>query len=426
MNSTEQRPFHRHGMNLLRRALECSVYGLASELDIDPATARSWKRTAERFLNPCDSPAKQQRAITACDQRGHSVERLLMIDTYARKAKARGRAWRIREELCTMPGNFSEVKRRAATLAEEHATAVPPKKGISVTQPKHGMRSLTIRDDARAISDLLLGLDNASAGSREPQSAARLSAFRSFMTPPSPTETHAPLPVPRLRTMVIVGVDDYVKILAGEGDEVQLALSDGTTMTGAEYLTHLVAGRSGCSSERDGSSGDDSTGANDVTFALFHPTEGGVNTYRARFANSKQRDLAVAEHPVCAWPGCSVPGYLCEIHHLTAHKHGGETNPSNLAPLCRYHNGINDDTTSTNDHRGNAEYLVSAANRADNEKPPAAGDAPRGARPRGRMERVHGRVMRRRVDGALRANTHAASRLGAQHLIRGPNHSGWG
>ena len=88
MNSTEQRPFHRHGMNLLRRALECSVYGLASELDIDPATARSWKRTAERFLNPCDSPAKQQRAITACDQRGHSIERLLMIDTYARKAKA--------------------------------------------------------------------------------------------------------------------------------------------------------------------------------------------------------------------------------------------------------------------------------------------------------------------------------------------------
>ena len=209
---------------------------------------------------------------------------------------------------------------------------MPPTKGISVTQPKHSMRSLTIRDDARAISDLLLGLDNASAGSREPQSAARLSAFRSFMTPPSPTETHAPLSVPRLRTMVIVGVDDYVKILAGEGDEVQLALSDGTTMTGAEYLTHLVAGRSGCSSERDGSSGDDSTGANDVTFALFHPTEGGVNTYRARFANSKQRDLAVAEHPVCAWPGCSVPGYLCEIHHLTAHKHGGETNPSNLAP----------------------------------------------------------------------------------------------
>lgn len=89
--------------------------------------------------------------------------------------------------------------------------------------------------------------------------------------------------------MVIVGVEDYVKILAGEGDDVTLALTDGTTMSVAEYLQRLLKARSGGDGRES-----------DVQFALFHPTRGGVNTYTARFAITKQRDLALAEHPVCA------------------------------------------------------------------------------------------------------------------------------
>ena len=78
--------------------------------------------------------------------------------------------------------------------------------------------------------------------------------------------------------------------------------------------------------------------------AAFHPEAGAVNLYRTqRLANTKQRDLARLAMPVCAFPGCRHGAQACEIHHVTAWKHGGETNLDNLAPLCRYHNRVNDD-----------------------------------------------------------------------------------
>lgn len=173
--------------------------------------------------------------------------------------------------------------------------------------------------------------------------------------------------------MVIVALPGYIRILAGQGDEVTLALTDGSTMTGAEYLSRVVVAAAGSAHDHSAnrqnvrmsaptSQQSAHTGAGagagrpswpsepvsahipqDVQFALFHPTQGGVNTYTARFANAKQRDLAAAEHPVCAWPGCYVPSYLCQTHHLHAHSHGGVTSPSNLVPLCSFHNGFNDD-----------------------------------------------------------------------------------
>lgn len=220
--------------------------------------------------------------------------------------------------------------------------------------------------------------------------------------------------------MVIVALPGYIRILAGQGDEVTLALTDGSTMTGAEYLSLVVVAAAGSAHDHSAnrqnvrmsaptSQQSAHTGAGagagrpswpsepvsalipqDVQFALFHPTQGGVNTYTARFANAKQRDLAAAEHPVCAWPGYYVPSYLCQTHHLHAHSHGGVTSPSNLVPLCSFHNGFNDD---------------------DPHAPPR----------RGRMERRgDGSVERRGPTGEWSRNEHAASRLGAMRLVRDP------
>lgn len=528
MNATVPADFHRDGIRALRYCEARSAHQLAAERDVSLSTAQGWKRAAHRFLGPADSKAKQARALEACERLGHSLERLLMIDSHAKRATSRGMGWSVRLELCLLDSSFSDAKAHAIELINKIVAPTPPKRGLHASRSRLGVRTLTWRTSERAIGDLLLALDNdiecsrasasaapapgrdelesgsdadqASSGADEadsepgsPQKTAnasknvseenrkgrsscsarhkprsdargealhrllfgdgsagshsdshsssgsqesRESTWASYPTgshsspdprndsstgtdfgpnnsepnnpaampscpkqscsdsgsrpvkdPPesrtsADSETPSIVPsgsgkvsVPALRTMVIVGVEDYVKILAGEGDEVTLALTDGTTMSGAEYLQRLLKARSGGDGRES-----------DVQFALFHPTRGGVNTYTARFANTKQRDLALAEHPVCAWPGCHVPGYLCQIHHLQAHKHGGSTEPANLAPLCAYHNGCNND---------------------DPHAPPR----------RGRMLRHDGGVVRRNQRGDFEENTHPASRLGAVRII---------
>ena len=42
----------------------------------------------------------------------------------------------------------------------------------------------------------------------------------------------------------------------------------------------------------------------------------------------------------CMAPGCGVPADRCDIDHSTAWEHGGHTEASNLAPLCRGHHTL--------------------------------------------------------------------------------------
>ena len=176
------------------------------------------------------------------------------------------------------------------------------------------------------------------------------------------------------RTVIAIGLEDFAKVSCGKGDEVIIALSDGTTMTGAEFINAAM----------EGSLGDK------LYVGLFHPTAGPVNLYEARFASEKLRTLAMAENLVCPWPDCNVPADRCQVHHIDAHKHGGHTKPSNLTMLCKYHNGVNDD------------------------------DGPRKKRKRpsrGRMRRHRGKVRLHTPGGRLVENTHDLSSMGAMDLI---------
>ncbi|MDN6551698.1 MAG: HNH endonuclease, partial [Corynebacterium flavescens] len=81
--------------------------------------------------------------------------------------------------------------------------------------------------------------------------------------------------------------------------------------------------------------------------------QGPVDLYRyERFASVKQRTMLAAEHPTCAWPGCTTPAERGQFHHLTPWKHGGETNVVNLVTLCSYHNGVNEDDPNAPPRRG--------------------------------------------------------------------------
>ncbi|WP_313549739.1 HNH endonuclease signature motif containing protein, partial [Corynebacterium sp.] len=178
---------------------------------------------------------------------------------------------------------------------------------------------------------------------------------------------------PEYRTVIAIGLDDFAKISCGNGDEVVVGLSDGTTMTGAELVNAALEGALG----------------DKIYAGLFHPTAGPVNLYEARFASGKQRILAMAENLVCPWPGCKVPADRCQVHHIDAHKNGGQTNPSNLTTLCSYHNGVNDDGAR----------------------------AGRREKSRGRMIRHRGKVKLVTPGGSLLNNTHELSSMGAMDLI---------
>ena len=78
------------------------------------------------------------------------------------------------------------------------------------------------------------------------------------------------------------------------------------------------------------------------------PMVGALVKVHNRFASAPQRLVAILETLVCAWPGCDVAASKCQAHHITAHKHGGETKGTNLTMLCKHHNGKNDDDPERN------------------------------------------------------------------------------
>lgn len=136
-----------------------------------------------------------------------------------------------------------------------------------------------------------------------------------------------------LRPVVVIPLPEATKVLNRTQDETVFSCSDGVVRTSTELARHLLGP--------------------EWHFMLLHPVEGPVDLVRSqRFASEKQRIMAMAEHPSCAWPGCNIPGDDCEIHHLQAWRFGGETNTRNLATCCRFHNGWNDDDPTRPTYRG--------------------------------------------------------------------------
>lgn len=325
----------RQGMAILEECARRAPGDVATRLGVSVAQARRWRRLAEVYFGPADSPARQARAVAVSRERGWSLERLEMIERHAGRVRGRGRAWALREELCAHAGSFEEVQRLARTRVADLAAPAPPQAGVRISTARDGMRTLSICGDQRMITDLEKTLETYTRGSREPRSLALAGAFWQHV------KSGYGLARARYTTVVTVPLESLDKIVAGAGDDVELQLSDGTSMSGVEWLTAVRQGNM----------------SHEVFAGLFHPVAGPVNLYRARFASWKQRILAMAESPRCAWPECNVPADRCEVHHLRAHKHGGETEPGNLTMLCRFHNGRNDDNPEAPPRHGRIERV---------------------------------------------------------------------
>lgn len=59
-----------------------------------------------------------------------------------------------------------------------------------------------------------------------------------------------------------------------------------------------------------------------------------------RLANRAQRRAIAHRDGGCVWPGCTHRPAWTDAHHIQHWQHGGNTDPSNLASLCRYHHMV--------------------------------------------------------------------------------------
>ena len=279
-----------------------------------------------------------------------------------------------------MAGSYEEINALGAVRVEEILGPVPKDAGVKFGRAKHGMRTMTVTDTQRRVTDLEKTLDAATSARSDqaPPGVQKVVKRRSQELLESlwqHLDSGAGLVEPAYRTVIAIGLEDCARVMRGAGSDVIIGLSDGTTMTGAEMLSALLAGHLG----------------SEIFAGLFHPVHGPVNLYEARFASAKQRILASAENLVCPWPDCGVPADRCQVHHIQPHNLGGHTKPTNLTMLCKYHNGANDD---------------------DPNAPPRNGRIERGRNIRGRSQ-----VRYRSPGGRRLENTHINSSLGALSLI---------
>ncbi|PQM74984.1 HNH endonuclease signature motif containing protein [Corynebacterium sp. J010B-136] len=376
--------FTTSGVTILRDVHDCSPHDLAGAV-MSLSTARKYTRLATVFFGPADSPKVQRDAVALAEARQLSVEYLEMVNKHAKKLTSRGAAWKLRAELIAHEGTLDEVNEFGKLRVTQEGGDKPKQRGVRVGRAIDGLRTISITDTQRRITDLEKTLD---AGIKhdedQPRSEALLEPFWDLVE-----GNGTGLIKPEYRTVIAIGLDDFAKVSCGKGDEVIIGLSDGTTMTGAEFINAAMEGALG----------------DKLYVGLFHPTAGPVNLYEARFASDKLRTLAMAENLVCPWPDCNVPADRCQVHHIDAHKNGGHTKPSNLTMLCKYHNGVNDD--------GDPGKPGSQKRNNKREKGKPSPGKPK----RGRMRRHRGKVRLHTPGGKLVGNTHDLSSMGAMDLI---------
>ena len=269
------------------------------------------------YFGPTRFSGKQRKARTAALKQRHSLGTLTLIETYTSKVKKTLDAWNLRAKLAATPAH--RIRQVATQRLKELQAKRIAKPGVRITYRAEGPNTLSITDDATTIANMRAVLESTNTDLLK-------AANDIFFTEGTGSK-------PAVRTQIIITLNELDQIINGDGDEIELNLTNGARMTGAEFLTHKFA---------------------EIGYAtLVHPLEGPINTWRLeRRANLNQRLSLHAEFHTCSRPGCNKPADYCQVHHLVPWQAGGYTNINNLTFLCAYHNGINDDDPQRPTGRG--------------------------------------------------------------------------
>ena len=284
----------------------------------NPTRVAEWKGVFDTYYGKTRFSRQQANAVTVARQTAKSLDQLVFIEQQLKAVSSDRETWKLRLALLSVRGDYKTLQRRAKDIVPDPDADTPaPESTVRFGRTRKGKRTVIATGAERDIADLEHAL-RAKLDPDRPEGPQMYEAFAELLRGGAGVAQAVPRP------LIQVPLSEHIRILAGEGDETILGLSDGTTMTGAEYLTHYYA--------------------KDLEVALFHPQAGAVNLYHAkRFANAKQRDLARATLTTCPVPDCRHAADNCEVHHITPWARGGPTNMDNLSVLCRYHNRTNDD-----------------------------------------------------------------------------------
>ena len=287
-------------------------------LGADASDATELSQLHQVYFGPTRFSGKQRKARHAALAQKHSLGTLTLIETYTARVKKTLDAWNLRAKLAATPAH--RIPHVAAARLKELRAKRTAKPGVRITYREQGPNTLSITDDATTIANMRAVLESTNT------TDLLQAANDIFFNQASGTK-------PAVRTQVIITLNELDQIINGDGDEIQLNLTNGARMTGAEFLTHKFA---------------------EIGYAtIVHPIDGPINTWRlSRGANLNQRLSLHAEFHTCSRPGCNKPADYCQVHHLIPWQAGGFTNIKNLTFLCAYHNGINDDDPSRPTGRG--------------------------------------------------------------------------
>src|SRR5699024_391974 len=106
-----------------------------------------------------------------------SANHLLMVNKHARKLKTRGAAWKLRAELIALEGSLEEVEAYAKKRETEEGGDTKKKPGVRLGRVIDGLRTISITDTQRKITNLEKTLDAAITNDDQPRSEALLTPF---------------------------------------------------------------------------------------------------------------------------------------------------------------------------------------------------------------------------------------------------------
>src|SRR5690625_7774055 len=96
-----------------------------------------------------------------------------MVEKHAKKLKKRGAAWRLRAELIAFEGSLEEVEAYAKKRVMDEGGDKPKQRGVRLGRVVDGLRTISITDTQRKVTDLEKTLDDA-ASDDVPRSEALL------------------------------------------------------------------------------------------------------------------------------------------------------------------------------------------------------------------------------------------------------------
>lgn len=115
--------------------------------------------------------------------------------------------------------------------------------------------------------------------------------------------------------------------------------------------------------------------ASSFTAAITHRETGAIlnlDPDRYRLSEGLKRVIRTRDR-CCTFPGCTRPGELCDIDHITELQHGGKTVPGNLHCLCRHHHRLKSVTRwrpIRDDDTGTTQWVTPTGDTVDSDPPP--------------------------------------------------------